>query len=92
MLLFVARKKNQSQDAVTAKECLKEYVANKDKWASDDQHCIALFNELSGTFFTQQNYVGVVLVVAVFRCSDCSTLLVVKFNMYLSTALLNSKS
>ena len=50
MLLFVARKKNQSQDAVTAKECLKEYVANKDKWASDDQHCIALFNAMSGTF------------------------------------------
>jgi hypothetical protein len=30
-------------------------VANKEKWASDDQHRIALFNKMSGTFFTQQN-------------------------------------
>jgi len=43
-----------SQDTVMAKECLNEYVANKDKWASDDQHRIALFNKMSGTFFTQQ--------------------------------------
>ena len=30
------REHHLSQDAVMAKECLNEYVANKDKWASDD--------------------------------------------------------
>ena len=44
------KEQNQSQDAAAAEQCLNEYVANKDKWASDDQHRIALFNEMSGIF------------------------------------------
>ena len=48
------KEQNQSQDAVAAKECRNEYVANKDKWASDDQHRIYLFNEMSGIFLRSE--------------------------------------
>ena len=49
-VVVCCQEQKQSQDTVAVKGCLGECVTNKERWASDDQHHITLFNKMSGAF------------------------------------------